>query len=31
LGFATLGLFIAAMIPISWIMIGQIVELMREG
>jgi succinate dehydrogenase / fumarate reductase cytochrome b subunit len=31
LGFTTLGLFIAAMIPISWIMIGQIVELMREG
>lgn len=31
LGFATLGLFIAVMIPITWIMIGQIVDLIGEA
>jgi succinate dehydrogenase cytochrome b subunit len=31
LGFATLGLFIAVMIPITWIMVGQIVDLLGES
>jgi succinate dehydrogenase / fumarate reductase cytochrome b subunit len=31
IGFATLGLFVAVMIPITWIMVGQIVDLLREA
>jgi succinate dehydrogenase / fumarate reductase cytochrome b subunit len=31
LGFGTLGLFIVVMIPITWIMVGQIVDLLREA
>jgi len=31
LGFTTLGLFVAVMIPITWIMVGQIVELLSES
>jgi succinate dehydrogenase / fumarate reductase cytochrome b subunit len=31
LGFTTLGLFVAVMIPITWIMVGQIVELLGES
>ena len=30
LGFTTLGLFILVMIPITWIMVSQIVDLIRE-
>lgn len=31
LGLATAGLFVASMIPITWIMVSQIVDLLREG
>ena len=30
IGIATIAAFVAAMIPITWIMVGQIIELLRE-